>query len=72
MTPAQMRVLRGLSDDWTDAGADGLGKVFMGLVDLGLADMKQAGEIWQRRITSAGRAERKAAGWKARSLDAAA
>lgn len=70
MTPAQMRVLRGLSDDWTDAPPDGLGKVFMGLVDAGLADMRQA-HCWQRRITSAGRAARKAAGWTARPLDMA-
>lgn len=71
MTPAQMRVLRGLSDDWTDAPADGLGKVFMALVDAGLADMRQ-GNCWQRRITSAGRAARGASSWKARSLDTAA
>ncbi|MER9506027.1 hypothetical protein [Mesorhizobium sp. M0579] len=83
MTPGQMRFLRSLTDEWVDTpdGADPIERdevVFLGLVNLGLADMRQApaGEVdlsagpapvirWQRRITSAGRAERKAAGWKA-------
>ncbi|ESZ63771.1 hypothetical protein NL532_00045 [Mesorhizobium sp. C120A] len=78
MTPAQMRILRGLTDEWVDVpdGADTVERgevIFLGLVKLGLADIRQApaGAGWQRKITSAGRAERKAAGWKARPLDVA-
>lgn len=65
LTPAQARTLRRLSDDWTDAPDEGLDKIFMGLVDAGLADMRQA-PGWQRRRTSAGRAAIGLASWKAR------
>ncbi|MER9393881.1 MULTISPECIES: hypothetical protein [unclassified Mesorhizobium] len=82
-----MRVLRGLTDEWVDVpdGADPVvrGKVvFLGLVNAGLADMRQApaGLVdlsagpapairWQRKITSAGRAARGVTSWKAKSMD---